>query len=410
MQFIKKNLLSATLFSIVAFILILIAISSGKDDNSSIQKKAKLELVQESEWLSPLSSSIPVSERKAIMDKLKAGGWLSTKKLPTGEYEIYSENGKRKALVRFFGDERAEDLIEVTILDSASGVVWKDTVGRKIILSNDGVHFTADYSTGALISFYNIKMGHSPLFTTGEPYEAYKFSEDGQYFVAVGRSLDFYTADGKLLWRKSTGTTARKLLALSDNLSRIAVVSNTAVFNDNPPEFKDVDLSQPLEKKGFEPSKEQSRKSHLTYLDKNGKVISQMELDYQVIEGIVFLPNEPNLILIDARINLLLVDGQAKSIIWKYPEDINPLYQITNIDFSKEGTLIALGVISDVNRKESPRYAILLNKNGELLQKIEIKDTYKSQLGGPMVFLGEKEYLLVRSQNQMWVYKISYPD
>jgi len=411
MQFIKKNLLSATLFSIVAFILILIAISSSKDGNSTIPKKVKLELVQESEWLSPLSSSIPVNERDTILYKLKAGGWLSTKKLPSGEYEIYSQNGKGKGLTKIITGEKTEDLAELTVLDSLGKVTWKSTVGRKVTLSNDGVHFTADYATGSLLSFYNIKMGHSPLFTTGEGYEAYQFSEDGQYFVAVGRHLDFYTPDGKLLWRKNTGNTAPKLLALSDDLSRIAVVSNTAVTRDNPPEFTDEDTSaQPYNKNNAQINSDESRKSHLTYLDMSGKVISQMELDYRVIEGIVFLPNDPNLILIDARINLLLVDGQAKSILWKYPEDINHLYQITNIDFSKDGEIISLGVISDANRKDSPRYVILLNKNGELLQKIEIKDTYKSQLGGPMAFFGEKEYLLVRSQNKMWVHKISYTD
>lgn len=443
MQFIKKNLLSATLFIIVAFILILVAISSDKNENSTIPKRAKLELVQESEWSSPLSSSIPVNEREAIMDKLKAGGWFSTTKKPSGEYEIFSQNGKRKGLIKFLGDPKQEDFIELSLLDDKGSVAWKNTVGSKIRLSNNGQNFTADYGTGCLLSFYNIKKGSSPLFTTDECYDDYRFSEDGEYFLAAGRFLDLYTADGKLIWRKSTGTPAYKLLATTDDFSRIAVISNTGVFSDSTPNFKDVDWAKLKEEKlqleidrkkfreqiklnegrnwpfpdkrilaekatGVEPAV--PRKCFLTVLNGDGLVISQIELNYPLIEGIAFLPNEPNLILIDARINLLLIDGQTKSTTWKYPEDINHLYQITNIDFSKDGEIISMGVISDANRKDSPRYVILLNKNGDLLQKIEIKDTYKSQLGGPMAFFGEKEYLLVRSQNQMWVYKISYID
>lgn len=441
MTYPKKNLFSATLINIFLSFQCLTIIAYSNNRNSDIPKEITLELIQESEWLSALAPSIPENEKDAIVSKLKAGSWLSAKQSPTGEYRIFSQNGKRRALTKFIEDEKTEDLTELNILDSLGGVAWKGTVGCKVTLSNDGIHFTADYSTGSLLHFYNIKMGNRPLFTTGEPYDDYKFSEDGQYFVAVGRRLDFYTADGKLLWRKKTGTAAPKLLALTHDLSRISVVSNTAVTHDNPPEFKDEEiLDHPEDNKQLRLKREpipdkmqpqkrlekktktdenilqdkssskttftESRKSYLTYLNAEGAVISQMELDYQVIEGIVSLPDEPNLILIDARINLLLVDGQAKTILWKYPTERNFLYQITNTDFSKDGTLIAMGVISDVNRKESPRYVILLNKNGKLLEQLQIEDTYESSLGGPLVFFGEKEYLLVRSQNHMWVYKI----
>ncbi|MGB2698597.1 MAG: hypothetical protein WBD28_12170, partial [Candidatus Zixiibacteriota bacterium] len=259
-----------------------------------------------------LADLVPKQDKEMVQLKEE---WLKIKMDSRVRHEMaVSENGRYKVLKTFFPDPVMEGAVDATFVDDNGQEIWKGTTGSNILVSNNGKNFSAKNPVGGLMCFYDVTSSSEPSNCI-EPSSTYGFSENGDYFITANRKLTLYSADGKLIWEKDTGTESKKRVAINSNASYI-VMASSSVFGHPEPKITNITVTEKVQdllpnppipsskrdeekiqklrretiekKKNESLDKPSSRKEewkiYLCFFQGNGTLIKQKTLPYRVVQ------------------------------------------------------------------------------------------------------------------------------
>jgi len=389
------------------------------------EPKVSLQLLGTAKGDAQLAGLIPPEE---IVKVQKVVAYTFVKASPGGDNKItYAKSGYFKVLKAYLPefDYLKSDVAPViaTLVDKDGKERWKGQMYSDIYVSSNGRNLV---SVGwGTLDFFDIT-SRRPIKTYSLNVDGGAFSDDGRFFIAWGKNLYLFTADGEIRWEKSLSMHGGKNAVISSEGSYILIndaLSKPNVKREQPERSDQRDKNPPgkVSQKirailgGQRQSKKEEKEkqaqgiiphvigarpikmpsstgSHFTLLRNDGSVIKEFYTDLPFVHVIAFSPDDGKYGAVASNNRVLFFESETGNILWEY--EVGKIgHWIEPIGVSENGEYTIIGVsYSVINEPTFPDRYELINVQGKKVAQIEV-----DHLGHQITFSEGGKYIVARN-------------
>jgi len=362
----------------------------------SLEQRVSLQLLGTVKGDAQLAGLVPPEEIAKVQ---RVVAYTFVKAYPGGDNKIaYAKSGYFKVLKTYLPefDYLKSDVAPIiaTLVDKDGKERWKGQMYSDIFVSCNG-HNLVSMGLGT-IDFFDIS-SLRPLKTYRLNVDGGAFSGDGRFFIAWGKNLYLFTAEGEIFWEKNFARHGGKNVVISSKGSYILI--NDALSN----------LGGQVQSKKVENEKQgqgiphvirakpikipSSPGSYFTLLRNDGSIIKEVQTDLPFVHIMAFSPDDGKYGAVVSNNRLLFFESETGNILWEY-EVGEKGHWIEPIGVSENGEYTIIGVsYSVINEPTLPDRYELINAQGRKVAQIEV-----DCLGHQIAFSEGGKYLVARNR------------